>query len=217
MTQLEIRMRTGITLKTIQNYLKMTTEDIPPEKKIQSARKHEEATENKRKAVEEVRSLFEKGLPVSRISEITGHTPATIKRYLDQKFNPKDPCYDNFFPGKLGPYRQKVLELREKNWTYAKIHAYLQEQGYTGTVDVIRGFMAKQRRIHQDVKERYLGKTIDVIERKWLIQSLFYTISKVPVLDDERLILLKKEYSIYAFVYQLVWTFRDLFKMKKML
>ncbi|MBU5363190.1 hypothetical protein KQI58_19290 [Enterococcus raffinosus] len=114
MTQLKIRMRTGITLKTIQNYLKMKTEDIPPEKKIQSARKHEEATENKRKAVEEVRSLFEKGLPVSRISEITGHTPATIKRYLDQKFNPKDPCYDNFFPGKLGPYRQKVLELREK-------------------------------------------------------------------------------------------------------
>ena len=61
-----------------------------------------------------MRSLFKKGLPVALISEITGHTPATIKRYLDHKFNPKDPCYDNFFPGKLGPYRQKVLELRKK-------------------------------------------------------------------------------------------------------
>ena len=45
MTQLEIRMRTGITLKTIQNYLKMKPEDIPPEKKIQSARKHERLQE----------------------------------------------------------------------------------------------------------------------------------------------------------------------------
>ena len=35
------------------------------------------------------------------------------------------------------------------------------------------------------------------------------------MLDDERLNLLKKEYSIYAFVYQLVWTFRELFKMKE--
>ena len=80
-------------------------------------------------------------------------------------------------------YRRDVLELRKEKKTYQEIFQIISEKGYTGTVDAIRGYMSRQRHLHNHFEEEYQGKSIEIVGRKWLNKLFYLPIEKVPVID----------------------------------
>ena len=94
--------------------------------------------EKKKAAIEEVRKLYSQGHPADEISRLTGHTWKTVTNYLKDNCSLNNGHYDLRMPGKLAPYEQTVIEMRSKGITYSKIHEYITEKGYSGTLASLR-------------------------------------------------------------------------------
>lgn len=210
LTMQEIRMKTGFSLKTIDKYCSMAEADIPPDTIIQRAREHETTTKAKQKRVTEVLSLRNHGRTVEEIADITGYTRQTINRYLSPNYSPEHANYGVDFPGRLSKHRKKVLQLRKEGKTYKEVYNIIKTEGYDGSVDAIRGFMARQRRIHKDVQEKYCDMPVEIIERKWLVRLLYNPIEEVPVIKPEDLPIILKEYPAYKNSAEIVWEFRHI-------
>lgn len=45
--------------------------------------------------------------------------------------------------------------------------------------------MSQQRRLHKHFNEEYQGKSIEILERKWLIKLFYLPIEKVPVINSK--------------------------------
>lgn len=212
LTKQEIRMKTGFSLQTIAKYLKMKNEDLPVDKGILRERHHNQLMEERQKKIDEVNQLFNQGMAISEISDVTGYTDRTIKRYLEQPPSSMIGQYGISRPGKLMNYRKEVLELRHAKKTYQEIFQIIKVKGYTGTVDAIRGYMSRQRRLHKHFEEEYQTKSIEIIERKWLNKCLYLPIEKVPMIDKNLLELLFQQHPMYKKIYLLVWRFRQALK-----
>ena len=65
--------------------------------------------------------MYENGIPLQEISDITGITYNTIKRYLDEDYSPKFAKYGDVFPGKLSPFRQEVIQLRKQKKSFQEV------------------------------------------------------------------------------------------------
>ncbi len=207
MTQTEIRMKTGFSIKLIKKYVTMLDSEIPADKMLAREKIHDDNTKQKQKQINYVRQLRTQGKSLADIEGITNYTQARIKRYLDPHTTANKATYGADIPGKLRPYRQQVLELRKQGKSYALIHQQITKDGYTGTVDAIRGFMARQRRLQKQLDSKYIGKSIEIIERRWIIKLLFFPLQEVPVITKKLLDQLFTEYPIYRKIYDLVWDF----------
>ena len=107
-------------------------------------RKHMGQMEKKKTAIEEVRKLYSQGQTAQAISRLTGHTWKTVTNYLKEDCSLNNGHYDQRMPGKLAPYEKTVIDMRSKGITYSKIHEYITEKGYIGTVASLRIFMQKE-------------------------------------------------------------------------
>ncbi|GEP73335.1 hypothetical protein LRA02_22030 [Lentilactobacillus rapi] len=214
MTQTEIRMKTGFSIKLIKKYVTMLDSEIPADKMLAREKIHDDNTKQKQKQIDYVRQLRARGKSLADIEGITNYTQARIKRYLDPHTTANKATYGADIPGKLRPYRQEVLELRKQGKSYALIHQQITKDGYTGTVDAIRGFMARQRRLQKQLDSKYIGKSIEIIERRWIIKLLFFPLQEVPVITRKLLDGLFTEYPMYRKIYDLVWDFRTILKNK---
>lgn len=212
MTNQEIRMKTGFSLQTISNYLKMKPEELPEDKAILRERHHKEVMRVRQQQIDEVRMLSKKGTAISEIADITGYTYQTVVRYLEKDSSALSGQYGIDRSGKLMSYRKEVLALRKEKKTYQEIFQIISAKGYTGTVDAIRGFMSRQRRLHKHFEEEYKGKSIEIVERKWLNKLFYLPIEKVPVIDEEMLALVFEQHPKYKKIYDLVWDFRKCLK-----
>ena len=94
--------------------------------------------------MEEVQTLYAQGNAVDEIFRLTGHGIITIHNYLKEDCPTNNGHYDCRRPGKLAPYEQTVIEMRAKGITYNKIHEYICNKGYSGTVASLRVFMQKE-------------------------------------------------------------------------
>lgn len=187
----------------------MKKEELPEEKGILRECYHNQLMEERQKKIEEVRHLFHQGMAISEISDVTGYTYA---RYLEQDASSISGQYGISRPGKLMNYRKEILELRHAKKTYQEIFQLIQAKGYTGTVDAIRGYMSRQRRLHKHFEEEYQTKSIEIIERKWLNKCLYLPIEKVPMIDKSLLELIFQQHPMYKKIYLLVWRFRQALK-----
>lgn len=115
-------------------------------------------------------------MAIAEISNVTGYTDRTVKRYLEQPSSSMIGQYGISRPGKLMNYHKEVLELRHTKKSYQEIIQIIKAKGYTGTVDAIRGYMSRQRRLYKHFEEEYQTKSIKIIERKWLNKCLYLPI-----------------------------------------
>lgn len=135
---------------TINRYLSIPGHEIPEQKENARERQHIDQMKKKQDAINEVRKLYFEGHSINEITRLTGHVARTVKNYLKKDGSLVNGHYDRRMPGKLAPYEQEVIELRSKGVTYVKIHEYISQKGYTGTVASLRVFMQKER-THQKV------------------------------------------------------------------
>ena len=95
---------------------------IPKENRTVRAKEHETAVQKVQGRADLVRGMRDEGSSISEISRKTGFTPATVKRYLSDSFNPVNGHYGRKREGKLQRFRESVLEMRAQGKTYGHIY-----------------------------------------------------------------------------------------------
>lgn len=210
----EISLITGASYTIIKKYIEMPEKEIPDERQTVRGREHEEAVEKLRQRAELVRTLQEKGFSITVIAQRAGFCANTVRNYLSDHFSPVNAHYGKQREGKLEPFRKEVLHLRSEGFKYRQIHAILQEKGYTGTQDAIRGFISKERRIHQDLLSACAGAE-ELIDKKWLIRLLYKPIEKVEGISEEQLKFVLRTYPVYESILEIVNKFKVVLKSKE--
>ena len=213
-SQNEIRLITGASERTVKKYIDMREKDIPAEKQTVRGREHSEAVKKLQRRAELSHALNNEGLSIAQISQRTGFTALTIQNYLSDNFSPINAHYGKQREGKLEPFRNEVLRLKSEGLKYSEIHTIIKEKGYTGTQDAIRGFISKERRIHQDLLSAGVG-TEELIDKKWLIRLLYKPIEDVKGISPEQLEFVCSAYPTYGNILNVVNEFRTVLKSKK--
>jgi len=209
-TQVEIQSITHFRLETIKKYLFMKDEDIPVIKETVRGRQHNEAIEKVCKKMDWVRELYKAGNGVYDICKITGYVSKTVKKYLDLNSTPVNGGYGKRLKGLLSDYRDEVIDLRSKGIKYKEITDIIRKKGYTGTVDALRVFMSKEKRIQNDLKDKHSLDEIELIERKWLVRLLFKPLCDVKGITENQLNAIIKEYPQAGILYDIVQSFKEI-------
>jgi len=213
-SQNEIALITGASERNVRKYLGMSEKDVPIEKQTVRGREHDEAVEKLRKRAGMVRTLSDEGLSITQISHRTGFTYNTIRNYLSEEFSPVNAHYGKQREGKLEPFRSEVLRMRSNGLKYRDIYSVIKEGGYKGTQDAIRGFISKERRIHQDLLSAGAG-TEELIDKKWLIRLLYKPINEIKGITSEQLKYVLSTYPLYKNILGVVYRFKAIIKSKK--
>ena len=191
---------------TVREYLAIPENEIPEIQENARERQYIQGLENKQLAINEVRQLYAGGHSIDEISRLTGHTTVTIKKYL------KDDCpvgnghYDSRRPGKLAPYESDVIKMRAQGITYQKIHEYICQKGYDGTVDSLRVFMQKER-THQKRISAAEADAVEYVPRKCLCQLIYRKLEKANGITEEQYEAAVKKYPILGQLYDLLRKF----------
>jgi len=209
----EIEAMSGMPGKTINKYLKM--KELPvPNKKYETIRgkEHKAAIEKTQARADLVRKLKAEGMSIGEISRRTGFTYNTAQVYLSDDFSPVSGHYGKQREGKLYCFRENVLKMRAEGKTYSQIYDKIRMEGYTGTVDAIRGFVSKERRLINDIQSKSgIGQT-ELIEKKWIVQLLYKPFSKIPALTLEQFAAVLKEYPASVTILRAVNRFKGILK-----
>ena len=215
-TRDEIKCITECSKQTITKYIRMKDEDIPPEKLTDSRGKlHNEAIEKVQAKADLCRDLQAEGYCIDRISKRTGLTRNTVTKYLSLDFTPVNGHYGNRRRGLLSSYRDEVIHLRSEGKTYTEIAEIIRDRGYTGTVDALRGFIAKEKRLHKDLKDSSGSGPVELVERKWLIQLLFRPMVSVKGITEEQFDLIIEKYPMAGKLYEAARWFKEIMFSKK--
>lgn len=191
---------------TVQKYLAIPETEIPKVKENARERQHIRQMQIKQAVMEEVRTLYAQGNAVDEISRLTGHGILTINNYLKEGCPTNNGHYDCRRPGKLAPYEQTVIEMRAKGITYNKIHEYICNKGYSGTVASLRVFMQKERTHVKSISKNENGP-IEYIPRKYFCQLIFRELEKVNGLTSEQYEAAIEKYPILGKIYSLLREF----------
>jgi DNA-binding CsgD family transcriptional regulator len=212
-TKNEIEAVTGLSNRTVKKYLLM--KDCPPvPRKNETVRgkEHRAAVEKVQAKADLVRGMKADGMSISEISKKTGFVYNTVRVYLSDDFSPVSGHYGKQREGKLYPYRENVLTMRAQGKTYSQIYGIIQEQGYGGTVDAIRGFISKEHRIVNDIQiKNGIGQT-ELIEKKWIVQLLYKPLDKVRAITAEQLAAIVKEYPLANTIFETINRFKGILK-----
>lgn len=185
---------------TIKKYLIIPENEIPAVTENARERQHILQIANRQEAIDEVRILYSKGNSIDEISRLTGHTEVTIKKYLKENCPTSDGHYDQRIPGILAPYEDDVIRMRSQGITYTKIHEYICDKGYTGTVASLRMFMQKER-THLKNSSKGQNEPVEYIPRKCLCQLIYREIENVNGLTPEKYKAATKKYPILGSIY----------------
>lgn len=199
---------------TISRYLSIPESEIPASRENVMERKHIQQMGKKKAAIEEVRKLYSMGHTADEISRLTGHTWQTVTNYLKEDCSLSNGHYDLRLPGKLAPYEQTVIEMRSKGITYTKIHEYISENGYTGTVASLRVFMQKER-THQQRTQKQFTEPVEYIPRKFMCQLIYRELENVKGLTQNQYEAALKKYPILGKLYTLLKEFYRIVFSKK--
>lgn len=204
----DISAVTGVSADTVNYYLSMDADN--PESQSGRGRQHSEAVEKRRQRAARVRNLYEQGYSFRAISQETGFSYGTVKRYLDPNFNPVNAHYGNQREGKLEPYREKAFALRTNGRKYSEIYEILKLEGYTGTQDAIRGFISKERRIRKDLQDEQAAVPMEWVDKKWLTRLLYRLPDQIKGISREQLSAVFSKYPLAETIITLVTDFRYL-------
>jgi transposase len=207
---IEIQASTGMSDTTIKRYLKTAEQDIPGRYIDSREREHLEATEKLRDKVTMVRLLKEKGVGVRAIARKTGLSPSTVRGYLSPSFVVVNGQYGKHREGKLAPYRDLILQLKTDGLSYPQIHKTIRDKGYAGGEVAIRAFIARERRIRNEIKAEYGNQPVELIDKKWLLRLIYQPIEAVKGITREQLAAVIRTYPETGILFDILKEFKEI-------
>lgn len=172
---------------------------------------HEEKVRLKMDIVNEVRELKNIGCSNREISRRTGITTMTIRKYLDENFNPIHASYGKKKNGKLLKYIEDIDFMLEKGLMGTIIEKSVRELGYEGSSSTVRHYITdwKRRRKFYNDKTEDSSKNV-AIERKNILKLLYHPIENVKAIGQESFKEICNDYPCFAKIHDIIWKFKKL-------
>ena len=172
-------------------------------------RLHNATTKKRAAKIQRVRELAAQWLNIDNIVKETGHTYATVKKYIDERFDPEWKEYGVNYPSKLKPYTEVIDEMLTNRKKFREIEAEIRLLGYAGAASTIRMYATRKRKHNKAVHSQSVMNT-EVVERKWLLRLLYNPIEKVKGITEAQLEKVMVDYPALAVVYHIVRTFKEI-------
>jgi transposase len=147
---------------------------------------------------------------IRTIARETGLAKGTVRTYLSDTFVPVNGQYGKHREGKLAPYRDIVLKLKSEGLKYSQIHEAIRARGYTGGQAALRAFIARERRIRNEIKDQYGNAPVELIDKKNLISLLYKPIEKIKGITGEQLSAVIKEYPMAGEIFNIAEEFKNI-------
>jgi len=170
-------------------------------------RLHNATVEKRTAIVAEVRELRIQGFNITQIQEQTGHSYATVKKYINPDFDPGITEYGVNYPSKLKPFCDTIDSMLNIGKTFREISERIREDGFCGSDSTIRMYATRKRRHNQAAMVEF-RKNSEIIERKYLLKLLYKPIEKVKGITQEQLSKVIAKYPQLMAVYDLITTFK---------
>jgi transposase len=170
---------------------------------------HNATTEKRALKIQKVRNPAAQGLTIAGIVKETGHSYGTVKKYIDEGFNPEWKEYGVNYPSKLKPYTDIIDELLTRQKTFREIEEAIRAHGYAGAASTIRMYATRKRKHNQAAHGVAVADT-EVVERKWLLKLLYNPIETVKGITEAQLEKIIAAYPELGAVYHIVRTFKEI-------
>ena len=177
-------------------------------------RLHNATIEKRTEKMNRVRELAAQGLTLIDIAKETGHSYATIKKYLEEGFNPEHTEYGVSYPSKLKPYTGVIDEMLTNRKKFREIEDAIRSLGYAGAASTIRMYAIRKRKHDKAVRGADAANT-EVVERKWLLKLLYNPIEKVKGITEAQVEKVVAAYPELGVVYHIVRSFKEIVFSKK--
>jgi len=177
-------------------------------------RLHNATTERRAAAVQRIRELAAQGLNIHRISKETGLCWRTVKRYVDEHFDPAVKEYGTDRPSKLKPYTFVTDEMLAERKKFREIEATIRALGYVGAASTIRMYATRKRRHNQMIHGESTATT-EIVERKWLLKLLYHPMEKVNGITEAQLMNVFRTYPQLSDIYTIIAAFKAIMFAKK--
>ena len=179
---------------------------------------HEEKVQQKMKLVNEVRGLKSNGFSNSAISRRVGLDARTVRKYLDEGFNPVHASYGVKKCGKLTPFMPEIDLMLESGSMGTHIENTIRAKGYAGSTSNLRHYISDWKRRRKHVFDNYDSASVitDILERKNIFKLLFHPLEKVKSITSAQFEAMKTQYPCFEKIHEIVWEFKSLFAMKDM-
>ena len=171
-------------------------------------RLHNATTEKRAAKVKKVRELAAQGLSIVNIVKETGFCYGSVKKYIDESFDPEWKEYGVNYPSKLKHYTEVIDDMLTKQKRFREIEEAIRALGYRGAASTIRMYATRKRRHNQAAHDKAVANT-EVVERKWLLKLLYNPIEKVKGITEAQLEKVMLDYPSLAVVYHIVRTFKE--------
>jgi DNA-binding CsgD family transcriptional regulator len=177
-------------------------------------RHHTASTEKKRSVVKNVHRLAAQGATASNIAKELGIDRATVRKYMNEDFEPSNGDYGNKKPGKLNPYTEKINAMLCQRRTFREIETAIREAGYDGASSTIRMYATRQRKLAKTALENATGN-IELIEQRWVTKLLYQPIEKIKGITESQLERIVVEYPVVGVLYDIVRSFKEMMFAKR--
>jgi transposase len=208
----EICRSLNMDIRAYDKLMAMTPKEREKSFQTKNMIMHEEKVKQKMERVKEVRELKGIGLSNREISKRTGLHRKTVRRYLDENFNPVHAAYGKKRNGKLTPYMKAIDEYLEKGVMGSYIEEKIREMGYEGSSSTVRDYIAdwKKRRKRYYDRSREDGTKTETIKRENILKLLYHPIEKVKKISEKQFEMICKEYPFFEKIYKVTWEFKSM-------
>lgn len=172
-------------------------------------RSHNSATQRRAARIKRVRELSAQGLTKVEIVNETGLSYCTVKKYINESFDPGQKNYGESYPSKLKPYTSVIDEMLTKQKKFREIEETIRTLGYDGAASTIRMYATRKRKHDRAVHNAGIKNT-EIIERKWLVKLLYKPLEKVKSITESQLEKVLRDYPELAAIYHIAGTFKDI-------
>ena len=202
----------NMDIRAYDRLMSMTPEERESSFQTKMMTVHEEKVKQKMERVNEVRELKKIGCSNHEISRRTGLNRSTIRRYLDENFNPVHASYGKKKNGKLTPYIKEIDECLEKGIMGSEIEKKIRGMGYDGSSSTVRQYITdwkRCRKLYYD-RSREGGRKTETIERKNIFKLLYHPIENVKSISREQFERICNEYPCFEKIHSIIWEFKGL-------
>ena len=165
---IDIAQSLGIGEKTVIKYNNIPMEDKEKYNKISTKELKTEVSEkNKWELIQQVQEEYKKCHSLRKVAKKCNLDRRTVRKYINIKEPPVNGNKNREYSSKLDLYKNKIIEMNNKGFSWRKIKDVIVADGYTGCDSLLRTYLAK---IKKETFEKVIsmfpeaGKIYEVIK-----------------------------------------------------
>ena len=211
----KIAQELAVSESTVIRYLKIPDNKLK-QYQIQEAMKLPEKTgfHKRQERMKAIRSLSAKGIPQREIARQLSIAVGTVRRYLRDETAAIHKSCGIKRTSKLSGYYEIINKLALQGIPAAKICQQIKEQGYTGSISILKEHIQWLKQ-QQDTAKSGSLKNKDYILRQNLISLLYHDIPKVDAITREQFNRVIKQYKMLPLIYGALKSFRNILSNRK--